>query len=153
MKQFRVCFLILGLFLWGQAHALPTEHPANPDVVVPAFQPADHFAGQAGSVSVAAADHQHDAAPAAQESGSKMQEGSDGKGCMRSDEMGCCCKCCCKDSGDGAMMCKKKSGDAGKMGSDMKGCDMMKKGMQQEGGAATEAADPAETEKEHESHH
>jgi hypothetical protein len=156
MKYLKASLLVLILFACGQAAALPAGHPANPEAAVPAFRPADYFAGQSGSVKLAADEHRHDAVPAARESGEKDEAAahdharSDGKGCKRGEGMGCCCKCCCM-GGEGGMMCMKKSGDADKKESGMKDCDMMKM-MQQEG--ERPAAEPEIKKDEgHESHH
>jgi hypothetical protein len=169
MKYLKASFLVLALLACGQAVALPADHPANPEMAVPVFQPADYFAGQSGNVKLAADEHQHDAAPAAQESGAKDEaaakqhgegEGK-GKGCKRGEGMGCCCQCCCKCGGEkGDMKGMKKSGDADKKGSGMMDCDMMKmmnkKGMQQDGEKPVEepGEQPATKQEEgHESHH
>jgi len=154
MKQFKACFFVFALLAWGPAYALPADHPANPEAAVPAFQPADYFASQPGSIKLAADEHQHDAAPAAQESGAKD------KAAARDEGMGCC-KCCCMGGSEkGGMGCMNKSGDTGMKGSGMMDCDMMKmmnkKGMRQDGDKpATEPAEQPETKKEegHESHH
>lgn len=167
MKYLKASFLVLALLACGQAVALPADHPANPEMAVPAFQPADYFAGQSGNMKLAADEHQHDAAPAAQESGAKdetaaKQHGEgEGKGCKRGEGMGCCCHCCCKCGGEkGDMTGMKKSGDADKKDSGMMDCDMMKmmhkKGMQQDGGKPVEqpVEQPATKQEEgHESHH
>lgn len=167
MKYLEASLLVLALFTCGQAFALPADHPANPEMAVPAFQPADYFAGQSGNVKLAADEHQHDAAPAAQESGAKdetaakQHDEGEGKGCKRGEGMGCCCQCCCKCGGEkGDMKGMKKSGDADKKGSGMMDCDMMKmmnkKGMQQDGEKPVEepGEQPATKQEEgHESHH
>lgn len=164
MKQFKVCFFVLALLAGGPVYALPADHPANPEAAAPAFQPADYFAGRSGRVQLAADEHQHAAAPAAQEAGAQdeaaAREHKAGE-CQRGEGMGCCCKCCCMGGdGEGGMMCMKKSGAADKKASDMKDCDMMqmmkKKGMQQDGGkAAEEPETKPETNKDegHEAHH
>lgn len=166
MKYLKASFLVLALLACGQAVALPADHPANPEMAVPVFQPADYFAGQSGNVKLAAGEHQHDAAPAAQESGAKdetaaKQHGEgEGKGCKRGEGMGCC-HCCCKCGGEkGDMTGMKKSGDADKKDSGMMDCDMMKmmhkKGMQQDGGkpVVEPVEQPATKQEEgHESHH
>lgn len=146
MKQIKACFLVLALLAWGRVFALPVDHPANPEASVPAFRPADYFVSQPANVELAADEHQHDAAPAAQESGATDEaaehahdEGT-GKGGSDQDDM----------------MCMKKSGNADKKESGMMDCDMMKmmkeKGMRQDDGKAT--GEP-ETNKDegHESHH
>lgn len=151
MQHIQASLLVLALLACGQAVALPADHPANPEAAMPAFRPADYFAGQSGSVKLAAPEHQHDAAP---ESGaadeSAAHETSEDKGCKRDEGMGCCCKCCCM--GDDGMKCMKKSGDAGKKWSGMHGCDMMKKGMQQDGGKP-DGEPAAKKDEGHESHH
>jgi len=137
MKQFKTSVIVLSLLAWGQVFALPADHPANPEAVVPAFQPADYFVVHPAS-QLAADEHQHDAAPAAQEPGA-ADEAAGKAGA---------------DKGD--MHCMKKSGSADKKESDMMNCDMMKmmkeKNMQQDDG---KAAEEPETKKDegHESHH
>jgi len=165
MKYLKASFLVLALLTCGQAVALSADHPANPEAAVPAFQPADYFVSQSGSVKLAADEHQHDAAPAAHESGVKSEpsahEEGESNGCKRGEGMGCCCKCCCKCGDEkGDMMGMKKSGDADKKGSGMMDCDMMKmmnkKGMQQDGVKPVEepVEQPATKQEEgHESHH
>lgn len=160
MKHFQASLLLLALFVSGQAAALPVGHPADPGAAVPAFQPADYTAGYPGTVRLSADAHQHDAVPAARESGEEggtaAHGGAQGEGCKRRGEGDCCCcKCCCMGSGGDDMMHMKKSGHGGGKEPGMMDCDMMKmkqKGMQQEGDMP--AAEPgAQQDEGHEAHH
>lgn len=120
------------LLACGQALALPADHPANPEAAVPAFQPADYFAGTA-TLAEAEHEHQHEVAPAAEAAGTKEEAAQPEHK---------------KDKGMG-MECMKMHG-GGKKESGMHDCPMMEKMMPQEGGKAA-----SETKKDegHESHH
>lgn len=145
MKQFKTSVIVLSLLAWGQAFALPADHPANPEAVVPAFQPADYFVMHPAA-QLAADEHQHDVAPAAQESGATDAAAGHAQG---------------EDAGKAGadkddMSCMKQSGNADKKESDMMDCDMMKmmkeKGMQKDDGKSSGKPENKKDE-EHESHH
>lgn len=123
MKSIQWLLLTMTLMLTGQAYALPADHPANPEAAGAVFRPADYFAGK--SLQLAANEHQHEAADAGQ--------ASEGKGCKRGEDKGCCCcKCCDKGEGKEGSGCMRKSGDhdhSHDQEGGKSGCGMKKKGM------------------------
>jgi hypothetical protein len=142
MNIFKNLLIAAALLFSGQALALSTDHPANPEATTSSYRPADYFSDEPLRVA-ANEEHQHDAAPANEESAGKGCKREEGKGC-------CCCKCCDKSEGKEGSGCMRKSGehdhdhgpDGGKSG-----CGKMMKGMD------GKMEEKAETGDAHEGHH